>query len=551
MISLDNPDLDKFCGSKFWDTNITWYSETPDFTRCFEKTALVWLPCAFLWLLAPLEVYYMKASHNKDIPWNWKNTLKILITALICATSASDFLTSAGGEVLSKVDVYMPFCKLITFVLAGVLAYYNKFFGVQSSGTLFTFWLLCAVCGAPQFRTEVLYVQRFGEPEDQYLYISYLVYYPLTIAMLFLNCFGEGTPRIYPYGAAKNRSPESSSSFLSRITFCYFDGTMYRGFRKPLEAKDMWDLKPEDKASALVPIFEQEFSKRSEKYTRKYQADVNGQAKVSFKSNSGSVDINKQKSKKETSIVPVMWACFSRPFIMGIVLKLLTDVSQFINPQILGLLIAYVGSDEPVWKGILYAAIMFLSAAVLTFINNQNFNRLFIVGLRVRTVLTSAIYRKALRISNAARKERTVGEIVNLMSVDANKFQELTMFINMLWSAPITIIISIYFLWLELGPSILAGLAVMILLIPLNGVLVNKSKKLQMKQMKEKDERVKMMNEILSGIKVLKLYAWEKSFEQQITKIREREIISLRKAAYLHAGTMFIWNCAPFLVSTA
>lgn len=53
-----------------------------------------------------------------------------------------------------------------------------------------------------------------------------------------------------------------------------------------------------------------------------------------------------------------------------------------------------------------------------------------------------------------------------------------------------------------LGPSVFAGLGVMILLIPINGVLANATKKLQIKQMKYKDKRVKMMNEILSGIKV-------------------------------------------------
>lgn len=89
----------------------------------------------------------------------------------------------------------------------------------------------------------------------------------------------------------------------------------------------------------------------------------------------------------------------------------------------------------------------------------------------------------------------------------------------------------------------------MIILIPLNGVIANKMKTLQIRQMKHKDERVKLMNEVLGGIKVLKLYAWEPSFENQVHKIRDKEIKVLREAAYLNAGTSFIWSCAPFLVS--
>ena len=174
---------------------------------------------------------------------------------------------------------------------------------------------------------------------------------------------------------------------------------------------------------------------------------------------------------------------------------------------------------------------------------------MFLVGMQIRTALISTIYRKALKMSNSAKKETTVGEIVNLMSVDAQKFIELTAYINMIWSAPLQIILALYFLWDVLGPSVLAGLAVMIIMIPINGYIANKIKVFQIKQMKYKDERVKLMNEVLSGIKVLKLYAWEPSFERQVLQIRAKEMKVLKKAAYLNAGTSFIWSCAPFLVS--
>ena len=75
-------------------------------------------------------------------------------------------------------------------------------------------------------------------------------------------------------------------------------------------------------------------------------------------------------------------------------------------------------------------------------------------------------------------------------------------FFNMLWSAPFQILLCVIFLWDLLGPSVLAGIFVMILLIPLNAFIATKLKALQVKQMKEKDNRVKMMNEILQGIKV-------------------------------------------------
>lgn len=230
-------------------------------------------------------------------------------------------------------------------------------------------------------------------------------------------------------------------------------------------------------------------------------------------------------------------------------MKLFQDVLTFASPQVLRLIIDFIGSDQPTWRGYLYAGLLFGIASTQTLFLAQYFHRMFLVGLRIRTALISAIFRKALVMSNTARKESTVGEIVNLMAVDAQRFMDLVTYLNMIWSAPLQISLAIYFLWGILGPSVLAGLAVMIILIPVNGVIANKAKNLQIKQMKNKDERVKLMNEVLNGIKVLKLYAWEPSFEAQVLKIRDKEVHVLKQAAYLNAGTSFIWSCAPFLVS--
>lgn len=70
-----------------------------------------------------------------------------------------------------------------------------------------------------------------------------------------------------------------------------------------------------------------------------------------------------------------------------------------------------------------------------------------------------------------------------------------------------------------------------------------------MAQMKSKDDRIKLMNEILNGIKVLKLYAWELAFREKVLEIRQKELKILKKSAYLAAMGTFTWVCAPFLVS--
>lgn len=160
--------------------------------------------------------------------------------------------------------------------------------------------------------------------------------------------------------------------------------------------------------------------------------------------------------------MPAICKAFGPTFLFGSMLKLFQDVMTFISPQILRLLIQFVDSvytddPQPMWKGLLYAALLFIVASIQTLVLAQYFQRMFIVGLRIRTALISAIYRKALIMSNSARKQSTVGEIVNLMAVDAQRFMDLTAYINMLWSAPLQIALALYFLWAILGPSVLAG----------------------------------------------------------------------------------------------
>ena len=117
----------------------------------------------------------------------------------------------------------------------------------------------------------------------------------------------------------------------------------------------------------------------------------------------------------------------------------------------------------------------------------------------------------------------------------------------MVWSSPLQIALSVYWLHKQLGNAIFAGLAVIILAIPLNFAITIKMRGYQMDQMKNKDKRIKLMNELLGGIKVIKLYGWEKSFIDQVQDIRKKEEKVLRKSAWMSALMSFIWTTIPFL----
>uniref|UniRef100_A0A672TVM4 ATP binding cassette subfamily C member 1 n=1 Tax=Strigops habroptila TaxID=2489341 RepID=A0A672TVM4_STRHB len=157
----------------------------------------------------------------------------------------------------------------------------------------------------------------------------------------------------------------------------------------------------------------------------------------------------------------------------------------------------------------------------------------------------------ALTLANSSRRNYTTGEIVNLMSADAQQLMELTVNINLLWSAPFQIIMAVIFLWKELGPSVLAGVALLLLVIPINALIAAKVKRLKKSLMKYSDQRVKLLSEMLHGIKILKLYAWEPAYQRKVMSIRECEVDVLKSSGYLTTYSMLTLTCIPFMVSLA
>ncbi|XP_065205465.1 multidrug resistance-associated protein 1-like [Planococcus citri] len=374
---------------------------------------------------------------------------------------------------------------------------------------------------------------------------SFVIYYFAVLVVFALNCFADSRPRIVPRTFDKNECPRSQSSFLSQILFAWFEPLVWKGYRKSLENEDLWNLDHSISTSIVVPKFE----KRWKKSLAEVEKNADVSIKVERKHGRYSYDgLQYEIKNKYASIVPALCQTFGVAFLKGTLLKIFLDVFVFINPLILSLLIDFAGSEEPMWKGYFYATSLFVAGVIQTLLSAQYQDVMYTIGIQIRTCLISIIYKKALRISSDARRNFTAGEIVNLISVDANRFVDLLSYSYVLISTPLQIVLSIYFLWRILGPSVVASFVVMIISILVNSYIGSEMKLLQFEQMKKKDDRIKLMNQILSGIKVLKLYAWEPSFEKQVLSIRNEEVEKLKKQAYLTGITTFTWATASFLV---
>lgn len=114
--------------------------------------------------------------------------------------------------------------------------------------------------------------------------------------------------------------------------------------------------------------------------------------------------------------------------------------------------------DRPLWQGLLLAIAMFVCSELSSLLQSHYYYLMYRVGTRVQTCLTAAVYKKVslyflgtrlysafqtLCLSNTARRERTVGETVNLMAIDIDRFQQISPNSMQYWSNPLQVLFSV------------------------------------------------------------------------------------------------------------
>uniref|UniRef100_A0A8C8DWC3 Multidrug resistance-associated protein 1 n=1 Tax=Oryzias sinensis TaxID=183150 RepID=A0A8C8DWC3_9TELE len=493
---------------------------------------------------------YMRSHNRGYICMSHLNKAKTAVGFLLWIICWLDvfysFWERSHSRNVAAVHLVSPTLLGLTMLLATLMVQYERMKGVQSSGIMLIFWLLALLCASVTFRSKILQAQ--DQAVSGWRYTTFYVYYALLLLALVLSCLSDQMPLFSQAVKDPVRPPHTVFSFGCATDIFLWSVSfrmMLTGYKRPLEEKDLWSLNPEDRSHCVVPQLLRRWTAECHK-----QPPHGENKEVRAVEESEILIVKSPKKSGEPSLLWALCLTFAPHFLVSCLYKLIQDILMFVGPEILRLLILFVNDpDAPSWQGYFYAALLFVCTCVQSLILQRYFHVCFVSGMRLRTAVIGAIYRKALVISSAARRSSTVGEIVNLMSVDAQRFMDLVTYINMIWSAPLQVVLALYFLWENLGPSVLAGVAVMVLMVPINAVIAMKTKTYQVAQMKNKDSRIKLMNEMLNGIKVLKLYAWEMAFKEKVSQIRENELKVLKKAAYLGAVSTFTWVCAPFLVA--
>uniref|UniRef100_A0A8C8HBE8 Multidrug resistance-associated protein 4 n=1 Tax=Oncorhynchus tshawytscha TaxID=74940 RepID=A0A8C8HBE8_ONCTS len=229
--------------------------------------------------------------------------------------------------------------------------------------------------------------------------------------------------------------------------------------------------------------------------------------------------------------------CYGKPYaVLGIFS--FTEVIKVIQPVFLGKLIQYFEKYDPddmdaLYEAFGYAAGISLSTVALTVLQMHYYYHVQRTGMKIRVAMCHMIYKKALCLSSAAMGKTTTGQMVNLLSNDVNKFDEVTNNLHYLWIAPLQAVVVIILLWYEIGLSCLAGVAVLLFLLPLQTMFGKLFGSLRSKTAALTDNRIRTMNEVVSGIRIIKMYAWEKPFSALVNDVRREEISKIMSSSYL------------------
>ncbi|KEQ80300.1 ATP-binding cassette glutathione S-conjugate transporter [Aureobasidium pullulans] len=494
-----------------------------DFTPCFLD---VWIAsvAAFGLIFGAGAIYYLfKKCSPQPVKQDWHFYAKLSVLAALCATTVLQAvfqIITFGSVWAGDFRFWTTVLNLASIAVISYIQYVEHWRSRQANGVVLVFWLLLIIAYAVKMRSLV----------SQQLYrtqLPYFVTFAVSVALAAVEFALEWLvpKRLSDYDALgdEDECPMEYANIFSILTFAWMTPMMKYGYKNFLTQDELWNLRKRDTTAATTQAFNDAWEQELE--------------------------------KKKPNLWIALIRAFGAPYVRGAMIKTISDVLAFAQPQLLRLLITFVASyqtdsPQPPIRGAAIALSMFAVSVSQTLALHQYFQRAFETGMRIRSSLTAAIYHKSMRLSNEGRSSKSTGDIVNYMAVDTQRLQDLAQYGMQLWSAPFQITLCMISLYQLVGLSMFAGVGAMIAMIPINGVIARISKNLQKKQMKNKDSRTRLMTEILSNMKSIKLYAWTTAFMNKLNYIRnDLELNTLRKIGASMALANFTWSTTPFFVS--
>ncbi|KAF9207493.1 hypothetical protein BGZ49_000308 [Haplosporangium sp. Z 27] len=497
-----------------------------DLTPCVENTILEGLPA----LVAIIGIIY-----QTNLMWRFGKPHGLGRTNIIYWPSQALMFLSAVALIVRaavlKNENYAPatmfssISMAIAWLSAIVLNHFQHQQEIRSNDFIFAYYLFSIIASAINIRTMALLDQT---NQDQFK--AFIAFFAINTLGFIVESWPRGRTQVQ---RKSNAGRYSKANLFSRLSFHFLQPIVSAGFKTPLTAKDITGMMPER--------IKTDFS--HDRLNNEWLAQV---AKC-------------QARGTKPNLFWTVIRAYGWSWLPFMVYKFIASTLTYVLPQLLNELLGYIQSyqEQPIALGLILAFGMFFTSILNSFFMAQYFQEAMNIGIEARTALIAMIYRKSLRLSSAAKQKSTAGEINNHMSVDAERWPDAITFIPMLLVSeaslllrtPYEIAIAIWMLYQQISWSVFVGLATIVALTPIQGIIASVFMKTKSKKLEAMDERVRLMNELLSGMRVIKLYGWNDSFKERVSVYRRREVASLRKIGLVFSFLSIMFQSIPLLVA--
>ncbi|KAK3095411.1 hypothetical protein FSP39_014366 [Pinctada imbricata] len=547
--------------------------DAPAFTPCFQDTVLVYIP--FGWLLVSLPFYFpylYKKPPGFSLPLTaFSVTKSVLCAILLILTLLEVWAHDTYGYLCQSDDVPISFyvgvvVRSIFYIIVTLFIQYLRVKRVYNSGILYTFWILLLFSAIIPLQWKISFQPSCTSS------IIYYIYFAVISLQCILHSFADKAQKPgYQLLGQNKQCPEGQSSVLNRLSFWWMSGVVITAYRKTLGISDLWDQTPDLRSDNCIPILDEEWQKEVERCKRaekksqsvKYEKHMhtNGRPngdmmneKEPLLSKSESAEFYQKERTKpiKPSLYRVLIRTYWKQWFFSSFLKIIDDIFALGQPFILKYIIDIIETkkpdESPDWRGYTLAILFFLAGMGTTIFYSQSAYVMMRLGLQMKTAVIGIIYKKALTMSNASKKNYSVGDIVNLMSVDCQRLQDAFQFQYEIVSFFVMIALGLYLIWIEMGLSTVGSLVVIVVVAIIQIWFGKLQEVYQIIILKLKSSRIRLLKEVLNGIKVLKMYTWEPSFTSKVLDIRDGEMKFLKKVATVTSWSLLLSIHSPFLM---
>uniref|UniRef100_A0A915DMW2 ABC transmembrane type-1 domain-containing protein n=1 Tax=Ditylenchus dipsaci TaxID=166011 RepID=A0A915DMW2_9BILA len=323
--------------------------------------------------------------------------------------------------------------------------------------------------------------------------------------MFVLLCRADRHSTTYERLGTKPESPESTSSAISSLLYWYASKMIWKGLKATVDFDELWALEKENQAEFLRDKFLATGRNRSPEALIKMKIFIWRIMLCTWR--------------------PLLVSCLVVPFLV---------LFRFGLSVFLTMIVVSVENSYPLWCSISALCCLFAMDLFNKTLYARRDVMSFISYLNVRLILIIAIFDKMLKLSPAAKTRYSAGEIVNLATTDVQRVRLCWFQLRDFIYCPLMMIVGLLGLFYVLGVNTCYGIAVLFLIMPINFYISKRMAHYEQVQMKYKDARLKLVNDILSGMKVLKLYAWELSMQKMVSEVRRKETNTLKN--HIHSG---------------